>query len=83
MSTIAGDAIAMHLDAGRRAVAWWLLVCCALVAVMVAVGGITPGNCRPLVEAGADFVAASAGVWRFEQGPAAAVRAFTAAFAHP
>lgn len=41
MSTIAGDATAMHLDAGRRAVAWWLLVCCAMVAAMVAVGGIT------------------------------------------
>lgn len=41
MSTIAGDATAMHLDAGRRAVAWWLFLCCAMVAAMVAVGGIT------------------------------------------
>jgi cytochrome c oxidase assembly protein subunit 15 len=27
--------------AGRRAIAAWLLVCCALVAVMVLVGGVT------------------------------------------
>ncbi|MDE1466869.1 thiamine phosphate synthase [Aurantiacibacter sp. D1-12] len=29
----------------------------------VAIGGITPGNCRPLVEAGADFLAVSHAVW--------------------
>jgi len=44
----------------------------------VAIGGITPGNCRPLVAAGADFVASSAGVWAHPQGPAAAVVAFNA-----
>jgi thiamine-phosphate pyrophosphorylase len=46
----------------------------------VAIGGITVENCRPLVEAGADFVAVSSGVWRHPDGPAAAVRAFNAAF---
>ena len=40
----------------------------------VAIGGITPGNARPLVEAGADFVAVSGAVWAGDE--AAAVRAF-------
>ena len=38
-------------------------------------------NCRPLVTAGADFLAVSAGVWAYPQGPAAAVAAFNAAIA--
>ena len=41
----------------------------------VAIGGITADNCRLLVEAGADFLAVCAGVWRHPEGPAAAVRA--------
>jgi thiamine-phosphate pyrophosphorylase len=46
----------------------------------VAIGGVTVENCRPLIEAGADFLAVSSGVWRHPGGPAAAVRAFNAAF---
>ena len=46
----------------------------------VAIGGITPENCAPLVEAGADFLAVSAAVWSHPDGPAAAVRAFTQRF---
>jgi thiamine-phosphate pyrophosphorylase len=42
----------------------------------VAIGGITVENCRPLVTAGADFLAVSAGVWAYGEGPAAAIRAF-------
>ena len=42
----------------------------------VAIGGITPQNCRPLVAAGADYLAVSAGVWSHPDGPAAAVDAF-------
>jgi len=42
----------------------------------VAIGGITVDNCRPLVEAGTDFLAVSGGVWAHPDGPAAAVRAF-------
>ena len=42
----------------------------------VAIGGITAANARPLVDAGADFLAVSAGVWAHEAGPGAAVRAF-------
>jgi thiamine-phosphate pyrophosphorylase len=45
----------------------------------VAIGGIKPGNCAPLVRAGADFIAVSAAVWNFADGPAAAVRAFNEA----
>jgi thiamine-phosphate pyrophosphorylase len=41
----------------------------------VAIGGITAQNCRPLVEAGADFLAVSAYVWSHPEGPAAAVKA--------
>ncbi len=40
----------------------------------VAIGGITPENCRPLVEAGADFLAVSGAVWNGDE--AEAVRAF-------
>jgi thiamine-phosphate pyrophosphorylase len=43
----------------------------------VAIGGITVENCDALIEAGADFLAVSAGVWRYPEGPAAAVAAFT------
>ncbi|HRE60149.1 MAG TPA: thiamine phosphate synthase [Micropepsaceae bacterium] len=46
----------------------------------VAIGGITPENGRPLVEAGADFLAVSSGVWDHAQGAAAAVRAFNSIF---
>lgn len=46
----------------------------------VAIGGITPDNAAPLVEAGADFLAVSAGAWGHPQGPAAAVRAFNQLF---
>jgi thiamine-phosphate pyrophosphorylase len=41
----------------------------------VAIGGITPDNAKPLVEAGADFLAVCQAVWGKED-PAAAVRAF-------
>ncbi len=47
----------------------------------VAIGGITVETCRPLVTAGADFLAVSAGVWAYPGGPAAAVAAFNAEIA--
>lgn len=43
----------------------------------VAIGGITPANCAPLVSAGADFLAVSHAVWGGDE--AEAVRAFSAA----
>lgn len=56
---------------------WWANM---MVVPVVAIGGITVENARPLVEAGADFLAVSAGVWDYLEGPAAAVKAFNALF---
>jgi thiamine-phosphate pyrophosphorylase len=47
----------------------------------VAIGGITVANCRPLAEAGADFLSVISGVWDYAEGPAAAVRDFNRIFA--
>lgn len=55
---------------------WWSY---ATTLPCVAIGGITPENCGPLVRAGANFLAASSAVWAYPQGPAAAVKAFNAA----
>jgi thiamine-phosphate pyrophosphorylase len=46
----------------------------------VAIGGITVENAEPLVRAGADFLAVSAGVWTRPEGPRAAVIAFNEIF---
>jgi len=56
---------------------WWAEV---MTVPCVAIGGITVENARALVEAGADFIAVSAGVWNFSQGPATAVAAFNKLF---
>ena len=42
----------------------------------VAIGGITLSNAAPLIEAGADFLAVSSGVWHHQDGPAAAIAMF-------
>lgn len=55
---------------------WWTTIS---EVPCVAIGGITAGNCAPLVAAGADFLAVSAGVWAHPAGPAAGVRAMLAA----
>jgi thiamine-phosphate pyrophosphorylase len=47
----------------------------------VAIGGITPDNARPLIEAGADFLAVCGAVWNAAEGEAEAVRRFAALFA--
>ena len=47
----------------------------------VAIGGITVDKAAALARAGADFVAVSAGVWSYPEGPAAAVSRFTAVLA--
>jgi thiamine-phosphate pyrophosphorylase len=52
---------------------WWQEL---MEVPCVAIGGITSTNARALADAGADFVAVSAGVWDYPEGPAAAVRAF-------
>lgn len=50
---------------------WWQQF---LEIPCVAIGGITPENCRPLIEAGADFLAVSGAVWNGDE--VAAVKAF-------
>jgi thiamine-phosphate pyrophosphorylase len=52
-----------------------------MVVPCVAIGGITVANAPVLVEAGADFLAVSAGVWEHGDGPREAVRQFNALFA--
>ncbi len=56
---------------------WWAEM---MVVPCVAIGGIRIENCRPLIEAGADFLAVSSGVWDYPDGPAAAVKAFNVLF---
>ena len=51
--------------------AWWSAL---FELPCVAIGGITPRNCAPLVAAGADFLAVSHAVWGGDED--AAVRAF-------
>jgi thiamine-phosphate pyrophosphorylase len=68
-------------DASSKAEAdlllWWQEM---MEVPCVAIGGVTAENARPLAEAGADFLAVSAGVWKHRQGPQEAVRAFNAVF---
>ncbi|HEX4271803.1 MAG TPA: thiamine phosphate synthase [Rhizomicrobium sp.] len=57
---------------------WWSEM---MVVPSVAIGGITVANARTLVDAGADFLAVSAGVWEHPDGAETAVREFNALFA--
>ena len=50
---------------------WWQE---AMEAPCVAIGGITPDNAKAVIEAGADFIAVSGGVWAWPDGPEASVR---------
>jgi thiamine-phosphate pyrophosphorylase len=52
---------------------WWVEM---MELPCVAIGGITPDNCQPLIDAGADFLAVSGAVWNDPAGPAAAVKKF-------
>src|SRR5215472_12352393 len=68
-------------DAKTRAdvdlIRWWSDL---MVVPCVAIGGITIENAKTLIEAGADFIAVSSGIWAHPKGPAAAVKAFNALF---
>ena len=55
---------------------WWSQL---MELPCVAIGGLTPANCGPVVAAGADFIAVSAGVWSHSEGAAAGVKAFNQA----
>jgi thiamine-phosphate pyrophosphorylase len=61
---------------GLDLLTWWQAV---FELPCVAIGGITPENCAPLVRAGADFLAVSGAVWNGDE--AAMVRAFNEAIA--
>jgi thiamine-phosphate pyrophosphorylase len=56
---------------------WWAEL---MVVPCVAIGGITVENAKPLIEAGADFLAVCNGVWAHAAGPVTAVKAFNALF---
>jgi thiamine-phosphate pyrophosphorylase len=55
---------------------WWTEF---MTVPSVAIGGITPANCVPLVKAGADFICVVSAVWQNPEGPGAAVKAFNKA----
>ncbi|MFM5950578.1 MAG: thiamine phosphate synthase [Novosphingobium sp.] len=57
--------------AGLDLLSWWQGI---FEIPCVAIGGITPENCTPLVAAGADFLAVSGAVWNGDE--VAAVQAF-------
>jgi thiamine-phosphate pyrophosphorylase len=57
---------------------WWTEF---MTVPSVAIGGITPANCVPLVKAGADFICVVSAVWQNPEGPGAAVEAFNRAIA--
>ncbi len=57
---------------------WWSSM---MELPCVAIGGITTANAAALVEAGADFLAVSGGVWNHADGPQSAVREFLAIMA--
>lgn len=63
-------------QAGLDLLEWWQAV---FELPCVAIGGITPDNCAPLVRAGADFLAVCGAVWNGDE--AAVVRAFSQAIA--
>ena len=52
---------------------WWTVLS---QLPCVAIGGITPANAPPLIEAGADFIAVVNAVWLHPDGPGAGVAAF-------
>jgi thiamine-phosphate pyrophosphorylase len=56
---------------------WWAK---HMTVPVVAIGGITVDNAAPVIEAGADFIAVSSGVWSYSGGPEKAVKAFNALF---
>ncbi len=66
-----------HYRPTPEILSWW-----ATVAEIpcVAIGGITPDNAQPLIDAGADFIAVCQAVWRRED-PGAAVAQFEDLFA--
>ena len=59
---------------------WWQE---AVEIPSVAIGGITVDNAEALIEAGADFLAISSGVWAHPDGPASAISRLSALCSQP
>jgi len=68
-----------HYRPKPEILSWWSTV---FEIPCVAIGGITPDNARPLVDAGADFIAVCQAVWG-KDDPAAAAAAFGPVLALP
>ena len=66
-----------HARRSLEIIEWWSGL---LEIPCVAIGGITVENCKPVIAAGADFLAVAGGVWNHKDGPGAAVRAFNEIF---
>lgn len=61
--------------ADKEILTWWQ----AMVELpCVAIGGVTVDNAKEIIEAGADFIAVSGGVWNHPDGAAVAVKSFNA-----
>ena len=56
---------------------WWSEI---MTVPCVAIGGITVENCKPVIAAGADFLAVAGGVWNYKSGPKEAVARFNEIF---
>lgn len=54
-------------------IGWWVE---HTTVPCVAIGGITPENCVPLVQAQADFLAVITSLWHHKEGPLAALEKF-------
>jgi len=67
------EKLAKYGTPSTETLTWWSTY---TVVPSVAIGGMTPQNCVPMVEAGADFIAAITAVWSAQGGPASAVHAF-------
>ena len=70
------EKLAMYGTPTIELLQWWATY---TVVPCVAIGGMTPENCMPMVSAGADFIAAINAVWTHPEGPRVAVRAFNKA----
>ena len=66
-----------NVTAEIELISWWVEL---FEIPCVAIGGITVDNAKPLIEAGADFIAVSGGIWNHTQGPKAAVQQFNELF---
>jgi len=66
-----------HYRPAPPILSWWSTL---FEVPCVAIGGITPGNAKPLVDAGADFIAVCQAVWS-KDDPAAAAAAFESVLA--